>query len=131
MGYSSSAHFIAGVKIDADTIVERKKRRVCSHPETDAKFCPECGKPMWEDVSIDVHDYISDIDEDMIHYGDAERHEVIVGVEMKKADSDGHIVFIDLNLLEGEIPEGREEVMDKMIELGGKPGMWLVFKESC
>ena len=38
------------------------KERGCSHKEMNAKFCPECGKPMWieEDYDSEYEDEISD-----------------------------------------------------------------------
>jgi hypothetical protein len=45
MGVDYYAKSIIGVRIPNPTV--KKQVRGCEHPESKAKFCPECGKPMY------------------------------------------------------------------------------------
>lgn len=45
MSVSWDARLIIGCKIDNPYIIA--KDRGCHHPESESKFCSECGKPMW------------------------------------------------------------------------------------
>ena len=70
------------------------KVRGCSHREMDAKFCPECGKPMWieEDYDSEYEDEISDyIYEacDSIGIKYVQDENFIGYVLMRVSDSDG------------------------------------------
>jgi hypothetical protein len=62
MGHTCHASVFVGYKIPADVIYDaylnHGKKRGCDHPETSAKFCGECGAPMWRDVDDDrsLHD---------------------------------------------------------------------------
>ena len=47
MGVDYSSQAFIGVEIPNPNIIERI--RLCDHPEQKAKFCPECGRPMWKD----------------------------------------------------------------------------------
>ncbi len=62
MGVSVSVYGILGVRIpDRDRLYSSRRTRGCSHalPYYGAgKFCPTCGKPVWEgeDVPVDGYD---------------------------------------------------------------------------
>lgn len=45
MGVDYSGQAIIGVKISDPLLV--KQTRGCRHPEQNARFCSECGQPMW------------------------------------------------------------------------------------
>jgi hypothetical protein len=48
MSASSHAQLVLGYRFTEDELAFSERRRSCGHPEIEtAKFCPECGKPMY------------------------------------------------------------------------------------
>ena len=60
-----SSHAMVGVKFTPTETSENVKIRGCRHPETEDKFCAECGKSMWTDYTEVIHQ-IEDIHEDFL-----------------------------------------------------------------
>lgn len=47
MGYNAYLKLVVGYKIPGAQATKLADVRACSHTESQSKFCPECGKPMW------------------------------------------------------------------------------------
>jgi len=91
MGVDYTAYAVLGVKFSYEEFMKPFKRieetRCCKHSEQKAKFCPECGKPMWKerDMSPDLYE----IEEEFEKYGleivtDTDSYNVYVGMSTKK-----------------------------------------------
>lgn len=52
MSVNYSAYVMYGGLFNAEDLRDTEQRRGCAHPCLDAKFCPECGKPMWHTVDL-------------------------------------------------------------------------------
>jgi hypothetical protein len=78
-----------------------EKIRGCEHPETDAKFCPECGMPMWETIEDDdwddeMNDKFYDLgDRDGIHVDDDCE---VIGVGLASVSDDGDMECKELDI---------------------------------
>lgn len=134
---SSSSFVIIGFELESDKMIEiaeklysghkmfpkkpiLEKIRGCEHKEVEAKFCPECGKPMWitneedfEEYEYEVEDFINDCDSDdefkiEINQEIIGEDSILVGVEIKSS-LDG--VTISFNNIDKRI-EKLSEIID-------------------
>ena len=57
MGYSAYSYCVFGIKMSLESVQKSVKERVCHHDIPDnAKFCPTCGKPAYEEYQENVID---------------------------------------------------------------------------
>jgi hypothetical protein len=48
MGYQAYSHVIYGISVNKKYLEKKERARSCTHNANEsAKFCPECGKPIW------------------------------------------------------------------------------------
>ena len=139
MGVDYYAKTILGVRIKNP--ICQIDTRGCTHKDPgigiQARFCPECGKPMWE-KSKGLHPALKDIDEvyentdklGMIHSTDGE--EYFVGFFFRNTRSsrcsEGHLSkieitknFLDIGKTKNKLKEVLKDLYDE-----GEFGLWTV-----
>ncbi len=63
MGYSAYSNVIYGIEVDRKDLERKENVRGCIHDTNDkAKFCQECGEPVWVEETVSALDDISDSD---------------------------------------------------------------------
>ncbi len=89
MGLEYEACAVIGVKIVLKSDIQTITVRGCSHPEVKgAKFCPECGRPMWQSTQEKILDPYTDLYEPLCRvfqgslyhvYWNSEENEMLIG----------------------------------------------------
>jgi len=126
MSVDWSAIAIIGCKIDDPYVVA--KRRGCYHQESEAKFCPECGKQMWIEETV-ISPILSGIEEEgkfirYIRTCAGNRH--YVGLNIADVDSHKNEVRVDLDVFKKDRLASLFEMMLKGLYKPENFGMWLI-----
>jgi len=120
MGIYMTHYAFIGVKFSPSTQLVDRIQRGCSHDGAKAKFCSECGAPMWKDKQDRVNQF-DDIHEELIEplYEELEEHfneHVVVGT-----DHDGDAIYIGYgtsveNFEESNIPLIDQEIVKSVLQ---------------
>lgn len=135
MGYDASASMAIGVRKLASDFKKQVKVRGCKHDETKAKFCPECGKPMWVDKTeyiIDVFDMYEENEEGISCIRpNCDTDDIVIGFNLCVVSSYNNISGIDI-LTESEMDEYKEILKEFLGDLWNEDefGIYVVFQES-
>ena len=135
MGYDASASVAIGVRKSVSDFKKNVKVRGCIHKETKAKFCPECGQPMW----IDKTEYIIDINMMYEENDDgiscirpnSDTDDIVIGFFLCGVSSYENISGVDI-LTESEINEYKEKLKKFLGDLWDELefGIYGIFQES-
>lgn len=93
MGADWSSNSIIGVRIRNPRV--QTKTRGCRHPESTARFCAECGEPMWE-TSTELSPKLDDLENSTKHPSglqvcySTDQREYFVGMYMTDGGSNRH-----------------------------------------
>jgi hypothetical protein len=126
MGYQVYVNAVYGVQLNKNDLEVVDAERGCSHelPDTPAKFCPECGKPVFVEVRKKIlvpstlDDFKRDYDDDSF----------ILGVSLGSLDT-----YNDKpNTVRKITEEEKLELKDFLEAYGFKqaPQIWLVLQHS-
>ena len=139
-------YLLIGVEIDKEKLWEKKQIRVCKHKienKIHGKFCPECGKLLWEDKNEYIKEY-KDNDKTLgekfgceslcghkIFYTTDNRR-VFVGVELIKLvdKNDDAVIIPDKMFKDSFIQEKKQQIKKELEPLGmwneKKFGFWMI-----
>ena len=113
MSVDYTAYTIIGVKVPKSRLYEKKNVRNCSHPQSDSKFCPECGKPMWQETEKPIRNFDAEDEKynglDVI-YEDYESPERYIGYALSRGS------YSDCSCL--SIEELETVIKDAKLKLG-------------
>jgi hypothetical protein len=138
MGYSADCYVVIGVAIKHDDFINETKVRGCSHPEQDAKFCPECGEPMWKNkknyFSLDeLDEYLEDVPDGIRGFtGTCEERDGVIGSIIEYDGNPSKNIYRMVLPSETKLNEIREKLKKLLGDLydESKFGFYEVFYES-
>ena len=135
MSMTAYAVFAVGVKVHEKDLYLDKKVRGCKHAAKDnAKFCPECGKPMWDETTAPRKEYDESQDTfcgfDIVRSG-TDGDSVIIGFEgVKAGDYEQPMMMSIPHWSDKNLEDTKRQLKEKLEPLGlwkeKNFGQWLI-----
>ncbi len=138
MGVDYSAKAVIGCRISGSDTKTTKQVRGCKHsiPTKKVKFCPECGKPAWEEEDVilpffreAVHDDYKDqpkLATDFGFFQSTDNEHFVVGYGLIVSDRDGGIDSMTVPDLEGTKQECKEVLEPLGLWDESQFGLWVI-----
>lgn len=119
MGYRAYTYLVIGYLLSEKKVTVEQVERVCSHEVGENnKFCPECGEPVWDTVTIQlIDDNKKYKDFQVTMYGSGDNPSYGVGIVAKSGYGEENST-LTLNDLPKDLVEYAFTLKEKLEEMG-------------